>query len=174
MVMLAPDVTATTIEEFFALPEDISGHEFLRGKHFVVTPSPARLHQMVAARLTLPLGNFLVRHPTLTMFFAPADVRIEEHSVVQPDIFVVRGEFPAKVDAQSGLEIPELVIEILSPGTAGRDRGEKREIYQKTGVAEYWIADIDSRVIERWRPEDERPEILRESITWQPDEGGEV
>ena len=61
---------------------------------------------------------------------------------------------------------PLLAIEVLSPGSAARDRGIKRHLYQHAGVLEYWIVDLDSRVVERWRPDDSRPEILREVLTW--------
>ena len=173
MVMLAPDVSVTTVDQLFALPEDNLRHELLRGEH-VVTPSPSRPHQWAAAVLARHLSVFTVKQSSLTMLFAPSDVRLEEHSLVQPDIFVLRGEFPGSIKAGYELEAPELVVEIISPGTAGRDRGKKREIYQDAGVAEYWIVDLGSRLIERWRPGDERPEILRESIQWQPDEDGDV
>ena len=65
---------------------------------------------------------------------------------------------------------PTLAVEILSPGTAGRDRGIKRRLYQQAEVPEYWIVDLDARLVERWRPGDERPEILSETLTWQPSE----
>ena len=52
---------------------------------------------------------------------------------------------------------------------AKADRQAKRRLYQGQGVPEHWIVDLDSRVIERWRPEDERPEILTQRMEWQPD-----
>ena len=60
-------------------------------------------------------------------------------------------------------------MEILSPSTSRADRQAKRRLYQRQRVPEYWIVDVDARLIERWRPEDERPEILTEQIVWQPD-----
>ncbi len=62
-----------------------------------------------------------------------------------------------------------LVIEVLSPSTARYDRHLKRRRYQRARVSEYWIVDLDARLIERWRPDDQRPEILAERIVWQPD-----
>jgi len=61
-----------------------------------------------------------------------------------------------------------LAVEILSPSTARADRHRKRIIYQSQRVPEYWIVDGDARLIERWRPDDERPEILAESLVWRP------
>jgi Uma2 family endonuclease len=62
-----------------------------------------------------------------------------------------------------------LVIEVLSPSTARVDRGRKRLRYTRSNVAEYWIVDVDSQVVECWLPGEARPESLRESLTWQPD-----
>jgi Uma2 family endonuclease len=61
------------------------------------------------------------------------------------------------------------VIEVLSPTTARADRHVKRRLYQRERVPEYWIVDVDARLVERWRPEDQRPEILAEQLAWQPE-----
>jgi len=63
---------------------------------------------------------------------------------------------------------PILVIEVLSPSTARFDRQIKRRWFQRVGIAEYWIVDPDARQVERWRPDDVRPEVLDESIEWHP------
>ena len=64
--------------------------------------------------------------------------------------------------------IPIIAIEVLSPSTARYDRITKRSRYQRSGVAEYWVVDMDARVIERWTPGDTRPEVLDATIEWQP------
>lgn len=61
-----------------------------------------------------------------------------------------------------------LVVEGLSPTTARYDRRKKRPMFQSEGVPDFWIVDIDARVIERWRPEDMRPEIVTDAVTWHP------
>ena len=58
-------------------------------------------------------------------------------------------------------------MEVLSPSTARADRQVKRRRYQRHGVPEYWIVDLDARLVERWRPADERPEILAERLEWR-------
>jgi Uma2 family endonuclease len=65
-----------------------------------------------------------------------------------------------------------LVVEVASPSTARYDRGLKRRFYQRAGVPEYWIVDLDARIVERWRPGDTRPEVLDAAISWQPEPGG--
>jgi Uma2 family endonuclease len=62
-----------------------------------------------------------------------------------------------------------LAVEVLSPSTIRTDRGEKRDLYQRKGVPEYWIVDVDSRAIERYRPDSAMPETLTEGMEWKPD-----
>jgi Uma2 family endonuclease len=62
----------------------------------------------------------------------------------------------------------ELAVEVLSPSTVGPDRFTKRREYQRRGVPEYWIVDTASRSVERWRPTDEEPEMLFDTLNWQP------
>ena len=64
--------------------------------------------------------------------------------------------------------VPLLIVEVLSPSTARYDRVTKRRRYQRSQVHQYWIIDLDARVIERWRPADDRPELVTGLITWQP------
>jgi Uma2 family endonuclease len=56
---------------------------------------------------------------------------------------------------------------VVSRRTARVDRGRERLLYQRERVAEYWIVDLDSRLVERWRPDDERPEIVRDTLEWR-------
>lgn len=93
--------------------------------------------------------------------------------MVEPDLFVVPlvgGRAP-----REWVEVGRLLltVEVLSPRTARADRQVKRRLYQRQGVPEYWIVDVSARLVERWRPDDERPEILTERVVWQPEPGVE-
>jgi Uma2 family endonuclease len=168
MYMPTIDVPITTIEAILALPEDGQRHEFLEGVH-TVTPSPAVSHQMVVTNIFSALLKWASSNNEFLVMTSPADLRPIPNTLVQPDIFVVRPGTPTISSKWADLGLPVLVIEILSPGTARRDRGKKRQIYQKAGIAEYWIIDIDSRLVERWKPDDDRPEIISNRFTWLPD-----
>ena len=85
---------------------------------------------------------------------------------MQPDVFVVRKSPEKPVRAWADVGVPLLVIEVLSSGTAARDRGVKRRTYQNAGVGEYWIVDPDARIVERWTPADERPEVVDGTLRW--------
>jgi Uma2 family endonuclease len=86
----------------------------------------------------------------------------------QPDLFVMPS-IPADPRDWSGFPNPILVIEVLSAGTARFDRVVKRRRFQRAGIPEYWIVDLDAQAVERWRPGDERPEILDQRLEWRPE-----
>ena len=159
----------TTIEQLLALPDDGLRHELLDGVH-VVTPAPMPPHQTALHRFVLALGNALAESDTFAVLASPADIRFSPRILVQPDLFVFRKERGRPLRKWSDVGLPVLAIEFLSPSTAARDRGSKRRIYQRAGVAEYWIVDLDARLVERWRPDDVRPEILDERLVWAPPE----
>ncbi len=113
------------------------------------------------------LHAHLERSTVGEVIFSPADVRSGPRTSVQPDVFVVRG--PVRLGPRDWPDLGALLlaVEVVSPSTARADRDVKRQLYQPAGVPEYWIVDVDSRLVERWRPADERPEILRETIEWR-------
>ena len=156
----------TTIEELLALPDDGLRHELLDGEH-VVTPAPALLHQLILRELAHSLETALRRHDQLELFWSPADVRLNPQTLVQPDLFVIRSDPTERPTDWSEIGTPLMAIEILSPSTAARDRGKKRRIYLEAGIEEYWIVDLDARLVERWHAGDLRPEMLAGELTWE-------
>ena len=81
------------------------------------------------------------------MFFAPFDVYFNETNVVQPDLIFVSSERALIVNDDNIRGAPDMVVEILSPSTANRDRVLKRALYAEHGVREFWIADTDAKTI---------------------------
>jgi Uma2 family endonuclease len=165
MVMPA---THWTVEMVRALPDDGKRYEVIDGELFV-TPAPTWSHQRAAFTLAMRLAAYVDQHAIGDVLVAPAEVLVSRDVKVEPDAFVVPlvgGRKPASWDEVGRLL---LVIEALSPSTARADRHVKRRLYQRERVPEYWIVDVDARLIERWRPADERPEIVAERLEWQPD-----
>lgn len=153
-----------------ALPDDGKRYEVIDGELFV-TPAPSWEHQAASKALFLRLHSYVSAHALGAVFYAPADVEFSAERMVEPDLFVVpliEGRSPRSWEEAGRLL---LAVEILSPGTARADRLVKRRLYQRPGVPEYWIIDVAARLVERWRPEDERPEILTEFLEWQPAAG---
>ena len=85
---------------------------------------------------------------------------------MQPDLFVVPLPDGHKLHSWRDITTLLLAIEVLSPSTARHDRLTKRRLYQRQGI-EYWIVDLDARIVERWRPGDERPEIVTSRLEWK-------
>jgi Uma2 family endonuclease len=166
MGMAAIPPSVTTLDEFFALSEDNTRrHELLDGV-YVVSPNPTLRHQRAVMELYHRLAPALEGHADLLLFPLSGDIVLAPRTVVVPDLFLIPK--PPSVNVHwRDVARPLLAVEVLSPGTAGRDRGIKRRLYQEAGVPEYWIVDLDSRLVERWRPDDERPEILSETLVWQ-------
>lgn len=163
----ATDSRYWTPEDVRALPEDGNRYECIDGELFV-TPAPAFSHQGLALAFAERLGPFVRARRLGRTLIAPADLRLSPAALVQPDVFVARPQPDGSPATEKDLELRLLLaIEILSPTTARRDRTIKRALYQGAGI-EYWIVDADARVVERWLPHDERPEILGESLSWQP------
>lgn len=157
-----------TIDMVRALPDDRNRYEIIDGELFV-TPSPSLTHQRAVSRLVLRLAPYLEAEGLGEAIIAPADVEIATDTMVVPDIFVippVSGKLPRYWSEAARLL---LVVEVLSPTTARADRVRKRERYARERIPEYWIVDVDARVVERWRPDDERPEVLNDRIEWRPD-----
>ena len=156
-----------TREEVLALPDDGNRYELINGE-LLVTPAPRWIHQLAVLALYRRLYPYVTRHRLGQVMVSPADLDLKRGQWVQPDLFVVApvgGRMPRD---WSECDVPILIAEALSPSTARYVRGIKRREYQDAGVADYWIVDVDGRVIEHWRPLDERPAILDAVLEWRP------
>lgn len=161
------DARHWTRDAVLALPDDGQRYELVSGE-LVVTPAPHRLHQRTVAALYRQLYQWVSATGLGEVLFSPADLTLGETEVLQPDLFVTRESVTGRSNDWSDIAALQLVVQVLSPGTAIYDRQLKRRRYQQAGVPEYWIVDPDARLIERWRPDDVRPEILTGRMTWQP------
>ncbi len=157
----------TTIEALLALPDDGMRHELLDGEH-VVTPSPRFVHQLVLGEVWEHLRDAVGDRDDIDVLSSPADIYLGPRTLVQPDLFIVSVDSERRANiAWKDVSTPLLAVEILSPSTASRDRGKKRRIYLEAGIEEYWIVDIDARLIERWCIGNERPEIVDGELRWE-------
>jgi Uma2 family endonuclease len=167
-LMAMPATTRWTADMVRALPDDGERYEVIDGELFV-TPSPSWRHQDAVLGMAIVLRSYVSTHRVGHVLVSPADVAFDDANLVQPDVFVtplVGGRRPRE---WSDVKTLLLAVEVLSPNTARADRQVKLRLYQRQRVPEYWIVDVDARLIERWRPEDERPAILGERIEWHPD-----
>ena len=118
--------------------------EIIEGKLFRMAAAPSRIHQKVAGKLHYHLYGFLAGKPC-EAYTAPFDVRLPKtstrnediYTVVQPDICVICDK--DKLDDAGCIGAPDLIVEILSPGNNQKELHHKYEVYQESGVKEYWI-----------------------------------
>lgn len=149
--------------------------ELIKGKIFKMSPAPARKHQKISYNLTWVLGKFFEKKPC-ELYYAPFDVRLPSKSenkiytVVQPDICVICDV--SKLDDKGCLGAPDLVIEILSPGNSDKEMKDKFDLYEESGVKEYWIVQPEDKwvniyVLENNRFITHRPFIASDTIKSQ-------
>ena len=145
-----------TYSDLVALPDDQLRHELIDGEHFV-SPSPATTHQQVSKRLFVALNVFVERHRLGEVLYAPFDIKLSAWTVLVPDlVYFTAARFADVVNEKHATAAPDLVVEILSPGTRRRDKGRKRAVYDREGVREYWMMDPEARsitVLRRPRPD---------------------
>ena len=128
-----------TYVDYLNAPED-KRYELLDGD-LVMTPAPGELHQRVSIVLGWKLIEFVTERGLGRVYQAPFDVVLSDTDVVQPDLLFVSDARAHIVTAANVRGAPDLVVEILSPSTAERDRTFKRSLYARHGVSEYWIVD---------------------------------
>jgi Uma2 family endonuclease len=166
MGMASPQ-TRWTAAMVRALPDDGFRHEVIDGEH-IVTPAPSWTHQRALRELVRRLLPYLEQHDVGELLFAPADIEFDEHNMVEPDLFVFPRSNASMPRAWEDVSELLLVVEVLSPSTARTDHVRKRRLYERHRVPEYWIVDVDRRVVERWRAGEDVGTVLTERLTWQP------
>ncbi len=151
-----PSDVKLTYDDFVHFPEDGKRHELIDGEH-VVTPSPNAKHQSVSINLSSLLWAYVGAHHLGRVFAAPFDVVFSDFDVVEPDLLFVSQARQADVLTAAHVRgAPDLVVEIGSPSTRKRDETTKRRLYERFGVAEYWVVDPELDEIKVYRMVDGR------------------
>jgi len=161
--------TAREVRELIATaPLATPRYELVDGE-LLVTPSPGPPHQWAVMGLLFELALYLREQPMADVLTSPSDIEVEPEQVTQPDIFILSNAEADRI-TRDGFPARDLLvaIEVVSPSSARYDRVTKRALYQRR-IPEYWIVDVDARVIERWRRDSDRPEILTATLEWTPD-----
>lgn len=168
-----PAVRRWTYDEFARLPADGNRQEVIGGDLYV-TPSPRPIHSRVATRIATLLDRFTVEHDLGTVFGNPVDVLFAEGDHLTPDLVFVRREREGIISDRGVEAAPDLVVEVLSRSTAERDRGIKRKRYAWFGVPEYWVVDVDARLVEVYRllEDPNHPQVVLDVLRWRSTPGG--
>ncbi len=134
-----------TYQDYAKTPED-ERYELINGE-LIMSESPIIVHQNNRMKLGNRMTNFVERNDAGIVYLPDTDVVLSDTDVVQPDIMFISKERQHIIGERNIQGAPDLVVEILSPSTARRDWGVKRELYAKHGVKEYWIADPANKMV---------------------------
>lgn len=143
--------TLLTAAEFFQsdLPED-EKWELVEGEP-TLSPSPDLKHQLVLDELSMQLGIWLRKHP-IGLKVLDWDVEFQLADTRRPDLVVALKKNSRLRLGTHGHGTPDFLIEVLSPGQEHRDLGEKKDLYERTGVLEYWVVDYTKRRVHQFLP----------------------
>lgn len=146
-----------TYDQYAAMPDDGKRYEIFEGDMVMMSPGPSTSHQSVSGEL-----EFILKQSCRTdyvIYHAPLDVILSQTTVLQPDILVIHRS-RLHIVTKRGIEgPPDLVAEIVSPGSRKKDKVDKMSLYAKYGVQEYWIIDTDSKHLEQYRLHGDRYEL---------------
>jgi len=138
--------TRLTYEDYCRMPAGLR-YELVEGDMRMV-PSPSVFHQEISKRLLKSLMEWVEGKGLGLVYDAPIDVVLSQHTVVQPDLLYISRERLGIIMKANIQGAPDLVVEILSPSTAEWDRVTKRRTYERYGVRELWLVDLEGRSIE--------------------------
>ncbi|MEE8440153.1 MAG: Uma2 family endonuclease [Spirochaetia bacterium] len=160
-----------TYDDLRLIPEDDPfRHEVLDGVH-VASPSPVYRHQTISRRIQFQLYEQIELAGLGQVVNAPMDIELGTHDVVEPDVFVILEDNEQIITETHVRGAPDLIIEILSPSTSGRDLGIKKERYEFFGVPEYWVVDPEAGTVRVFTPAAGsrlygEPEVQSEMLTF--------
>jgi len=151
MVLQRRDMTLHTYAEYLTWPPTVR-YELIDGGACALSPAPDLAHQDAALEIATQVKRQLEGKPC-RVFIAPVDVRLPKaaeadeqiDTVVQPDVLVVCD--PAKLDRRGVRGAPDRIVEVLAPATASHDQIQKRRVYERSGVREYWLVHPGDRVL---------------------------
>lgn len=139
--------TRMTAAEFLELPETTQPIELLNGE-ILVSPSPVPNHQRTVFNVGKHVETLI---PNGEVFLAPIDVYFDDENIVQPDVIWVAENSRCQITERRLEGAPDLIVEVLSPGTERVDRGDKFRLYERLGVREYWLVAPLAQYVEVYR-----------------------
>lgn len=154
-----------TYDDYLTLPNDGKRYEIIEGG-LNVSPAPEPKHQEAIGNIFTALRNFVRSRSLGRIYVSPIDVVLSMTDIVQPDIVFISAERLSIVKKKNIVAAPDLVVEVLSPSTAIMDRTQKKSLYEKYSVREYWIVDVENEAVEVYTLKESRfdsPKVFRSS-----------
>ena len=135
-----------TYEDYLKTSDD-KQYELIDGE-LLMTPSPVPNHQRISRKLEFILEKFVTENNLGEIFDAPCDVYLDDENVIQPDILFISLDRLAIIGEKNIQGAPDLAVEIISENSAYKDMVQKKRLYARFGVKEYWVVIPDCEEIE--------------------------
>ena len=135
-----------TYDEYFRLDDD-QRYEIIDG-NLLMAPAPDTWHQDWSRKLFRLVDRFVTAKRLGEVFYAPIDVVLNAENTVQPDLVFVSTAQASIIQRRAIFGIPDLLVELISPSSVRRDRYDKKDLYARFGVKEYWIGDPANKSLE--------------------------
>jgi Uma2 family endonuclease len=145
-VVLEKQTKRWTYEEYYRLDDD-QRHEIIDGE-LLMAPAPDTWHQSWIGDLYSLLRTHVLRNKLGKVFMSPVDVVLDPENTVQPDIVFVASANLSIIQRPAIFGVPDLLVELVSPSSVRRDRYDKKALYARFGVKEYWIGDPANKALE--------------------------
>lgn len=136
-----------TYNDYAAIPDDGKRYEVVKGVLYM-SPAPTPGHQGIKGEIFAYLRQFVQLAGLGRVLDAPTDVELNPGDIVQPDVLVLLNEHLDQIGSTRVFGAPDLVVEVLSPGTMSHDMHGKRDAYERAQVPEYWIVSPGEQVVE--------------------------
>ena len=156
-VVLEKPARRWTYEEYYHLDDD-QRYEIIEG-NLLMAPAPDRWHQDWSLNLTLLMATAYQASQSGQGLCAPFDVVLDPENTVQPDLIFVATANLGIIQPRAIFGTPDLLIELISPSSVRRDRYDKKDLYARFGVKEYWIGDPANQSLEILTLKDGRYEL---------------
>lgn len=144
--------------------DDDNYYEIIDGE-MIRKSAPTPMHQEVSKNLLFILETYNRQYKRGNIFYAPVDVFLDEYNKPQPDLVFVSTEKKAIITNDCIMGVPDLVVEIISPTSVIRDRIEKKNLYERMSVQEFWLVDPQYEEIEIYTLKNGHYELLSAATT---------
>ena len=135
-----------TYEEYYRLDDD-QRYEIIDG-NLLLASAPDTWHQSWVGELHIILQNHVKSRKLGKVFVSPVDVILDAENTVQPDLVFIASANLGIIQHRGIFGTPDLLVELISPSSVRRDRHDKKELYARFGVKEYWIGDPANKALE--------------------------
>ena len=158
---MVSEIKQISVSEFRQMEfdeNDESYYELING-YIMKKSAPRPEHQRISMKLSRAIANYLFDNRIGEIFAAPIDVFLDKINAVQPDLIFIASANQEKITTDGIIGIPDLVIEIISPTSVIRDRVDKKNLYERLNIQEYWIIDPQYQDVEIYTIENNRYEL---------------